>query len=603
MTGGRGRRDTFRRRALLLGAAKLGLFGVLAGRLTQLQVLEGERYTRRAEDNRTAERLLAPERGEILDRRGRPLAHNREIYRLLLVPEEVGPLDEALDDIARLAPLDPLARERVLKQAGKQPAFEPVVVLDGVSWREMARLSVAIADRKGLFIRAARRRVYPLGAAAAHTIGYVGRVSERDLQRASAVPMLRLPDVRIGKTGIERTQDALLRGAAGARLIEITSAGRQRRELGREEGAAGRTVGLTLDADLQRLAAGLFGEETGAAVLMDVDTGGVLAIASAPSFDPGLFHDGIARRRDWRALADHALHPLHNRAISGQYAPGSTFKMVVALAALDAGLVSADQRFFCNGKHELGTGLFHCWRRGGHGHVDLRRALERSCDVYFYELAQRLGIDRIAAMAERLGFGRQTGIELPDERGGLIPTRAWKRQRLDRPWQAGETLIAGIGQGYVLATPLQLATMTARVVNGGRAVSPRLLRDGGGESLGLARRHLDLVCDGMAAVTGSERGTAWAARIEEAGFEMAGKTGTSQVRRISAAERRSGVIKNEDLPREERDHALFVGYAPVKRPRFAVAVIVEHGGSGSTAAAPRARDLLLAAQKAEARAS
>ena len=603
MAGVRSRTQSIRRRALLIGGVQVGLMGLLAGRLVQLQVVEGDRYLRRAEDNRTAERLLAPKRGEILDRRGRPLARNRETYRLLLVPEKAGPLDAALDEIGRLATLGPTARERVRRTARKQPGFEPVVVLDDMSWDEMARLSLAIAEREGIFTNAAQRRIYPLGAAAAHAIGYVGRVSQKDLERSSAAPLLRMPDFRIGKTGVERTQDETLRGAAGARLVEITSTGRQRRELGRQEGLSGETLRLTLDAGLQRFAAGLFGEETGAAVLMDVQSGGLLATVSAPSFDPGAFHDGITDRQEWLALSTDPLHPLSNRAVSGQYAPGSTFKIAVALAALEARIVSADQRFFCNGVHELGTGRFHCWRRGGHGHVDLFKALQQSCDIYFYEIAQRTGIDRIAAMARKLGLGAATGVELPGEHDGLIPTKAWKRKARDESWQVGETLLAGIGQGYVLATPLQLATMTARLANGAHAVLPRLIGGGNAPELKIDRRFLRVVRKGLAAVTGSRRGTAWNARIEEAGFEMAGKTGTSQVRRISRLERRLGVRKNEDLPREQRDHALFVGYAPADKPRYAAAVVVEHGGSGSKAAAPIARDLLLAAQKAETAAS
>ena len=599
MAGVRNRAHTIHRRALFVGGVQIGLMGLLAGRLVQLQVLDGDRYSRRAEDNRTAERLLAPKRGEILDRLGRPLARNRETYRLLLVPEKAGPIDAALDEIARFAALGATAREQVKRAVRKRPGFEPIVVLDDISWDEMARLSLAIAERDGIFTSAAQRRIYPLGSAAAHTIGYVGRVAQKDLERSDSAALLRMPDFRIGKTGIERTQDETLRGAAGARLVEITSTGRQRRELGRREGLSGETLRLTLDADLQIFAAGLFREHTGAAVLMDVRNGDLLAMVSSPSFDPGAFHDGIADRKEWQALVSHPLHPLNNRVVSGQYAPGSTFKIAVALASLEARTVSPEQRFFCNGVHELGTGKFHCWRRGGHGHVDLFKALQQSCDVYFYEIAQRTGINRIAAMAERLGLGSPTGVELPGERGGLIPTKDWKRRTRDESWLVGETLIAGIGQGYVLTTPMQLATMTARLANGAQAVRPRLIGSADAQELGIDKRHLAIVRDGLAAVTGSRQGTAWKARIKEAGFEMAGKTGTSQVRRISALERRLGVRKNEDLPWEQRDHALFVGYAPVGKPRYAAAIVVEHGGGGSKVAAPLARDLLLAAQKSD----
>jgi penicillin-binding protein 2 len=343
--------------------------------------------------------------------------------------------------------------------------------------------------------------------------------------------------------------------------------------------------------------------------VLDVRTGDVLALVSTPGFDPNAFNRGLSNE-EWHALISNPKAPLANKAIAGQYAPGSTFKVAVALAGLEKGAINPNTTVKCWGRTRLGNAYFHCWKRGGHGPVRLHDALTQSCDVYFYEVAKRVGIDRISAMARRLGMGQTLGLDLPGERTGLLPTRDWKLATIGVPWQMGETLISGIGQGYVLATPLQLAVMTARIANGGRAVTPRIASrtpppegaepEQPPDDLGLVPAHLQLVRAGMVDVVNGRRGTARGAAIKEPGMEMAGKTGTSQVRRISKAEREAGVFKNEDLPWKRRDHALFVGYAPIDAPRYAVAVVIEHGGGGSTAAAPVARDILVMAQKLDA---
>jgi len=594
-------RQRLTRRALLLGGVKALAFGGLAFRMYQLQVLEGERYRTLAEDNRINVRFQAPRRGVILDRFGRPLAYNRKTYRVLVTPEEVGDLEAALDRIDRLAPIAPEERARILKQARRSPGFVPVATHEHLDWDALARISARIPELPGVEVVEVSQRAYPEGPAAAHPIGYVGAVNQRELSKGDE-RVLSLPDMRVGKAGVERVYDLALRGEAGEAKVEVNAVGRIVRELENDPGADGATLVSTLDLELQRFAYERMGEETGAIAVLEVDTGDVLALASKPSFDPNLFAQGIDAAA-WRTLIQDPLAPLANKAVAGQYAPGSTFKMLVALAALEHGLVTPQKAFFCNGVHKLGRGSFHCWRRGGHGWVAMNDAIEQSCDVYFYEVARKVGIDRIAEMSRRFGLGAPTGIDLPVEKGGLMPTRAWKQQALNRPWQAGETLIAGIGQGFVLTTPLQLAVMTARLANGGQAVVPRLLRmrdemelPAPHPSIGVDADHLAIVRHGMESVMLGARGTARRAQIEEPGFQMAGKTGTSQVRRITKDERRRGVIKNEDLPRERRDHSLFVAYAPIDRPRYACAVVIEHGGSGSTVAAPMARDVLRLAQ-------
>ncbi|MDM7945218.1 MAG: penicillin-binding protein 2 [Oceanibaculum nanhaiense] len=608
------RQKVLTRRALMLGAGQLGLVGALAGRLYYLQVVQADRYRVLADDNRISIRLLPPPRGEIVDRLGVPLAINEKNYRVVIVREQSGNVPVTLERLGRIIDLPEREVRRVLRDMRRKRAFVPITVRENLSWEEVSRVEVSAPDLPGISIEVGLTRFYPYAEQAAHVLGYVAAVSESEL---TGDPLLELPDFRIGKNGIEKVHDQHLRGKAGTSQVEVNALGRVIRELSREEGQPGRRIEITLDMELQRFAMNRLGEESAAAVIMDVHNGDVLALASTPGFNPNAFNRGLTPN-EWEELISNERGPLTNKAIAGQYAPGSTFKMVVALAALETGVISPGQRVFCPGHLELGDTRFHCWKRPGHGHMDMHDAIKHSCDVYFYEVSKRLGIARIAAMAERLGLGQTLGFDLPGERPGLIPTREWKQARMGKPWHQGETLIAGIGQGYILTTPLQLAVMTARLVNGGIAVTPHLTRhlpgqgglqtvalpgalpgsEGGFPSLGIAQEHLRLVRTAMAAVTNDPNGgTAYRARIAEAGMEMGGKTGTAQVRRITMAERLTGVRKNEDLPWRHRDHALFVGYAPVNAPRYCCAVIVEHGGGGSAVAAPIARDLLIETQR------
>lgn len=601
MTSPQEDRQRLTRRALLLGGVQALALGGLAARMYHLQLVEGERYRTLAEDNRVNVKFHPPSRGFILDRFGKPLAVNRRTYRVLFTPEAVRDVEAALDKLHAIVPIEPEERERILKQIRRNPKFVPVATHEHLEWEALARISARAPDLPGVDVAQVSQRLYPVGAAAAHPVGYVGAVSENEL---TGEPVLSLPDMRIGKTGMERVYDLPLRGAAAKSKVEVNAVGRIVRELERDPGESGDTLYSTIDIDLQRFAYERMGEDTGSIVVMDIQNGDVLTLTSNPGFDPNLFAQGISRA-DWRRLTGDPLSPLSNKAAVGQYAPGSTFKMLVALAALEAGVVTPKNGFFCNGVHKLGRGRFHCWRRGGHGWMRLDQAIEESCDIYFYEVARKVGIDKIAEMARRFGLGDQTGIDLPRESKGLIPTKAWKRRALDQPWQLGETLIAGIGQGFVLTTPLQLAVMTARIANGGKLVRPRLMRqldeapDGPQTfaDIGIAPENLAAIQTSMWNVMSGSRGTARQAQIKDAAFKLAGKTGTSQVRRIGKEERRTGVLKNEELPREARDHSLFVGYAPYDNPRYACAVMVEHGGSGSKVAAPIASDVLLEAQK------
>lgn len=604
------RHRAFSRRALLLGGAQTLLLTGLAGRMYYLQVVEADRYKTLAEDNRISLRLLPPPRGRILDRFGLPLATNRQNFRVVLVREHAGDVEKVLTALSRLIALGEHDTKRVLREVSRKRGFVPVTVRENLTWDEVSRVEVNGPELPGVTIEMGQIRDYPFANSMAQVLGYVAAVAERDL---TGDPLLELPGFRIGKNGIEQKYDASLRGSAGTKQVEVNAYGRVIRELSREEGKPGDELVLTVDGGLQTFVhQRLQGEKSAAAVVMDVENGDVLSLASVPSYDPNAFNIGLTVKQ-WNDLINDPLHPLTNKAIAGMYAPGSTFKMMVALAALKAG-IRPDRKVFCPGYVTLGRSRFHCWKRHGHGWVDMHEGIQHSCDVFFYDISRKVGIDNIAAMANQFGLGEKVGLDLNGERGGVIPTRDWKLANIGEAWQGGETLVASIGQGFVLATPLQLATMVARIASG-KQVTPRLTRGVRADAehldddaaaaeappefapLEVSEAHLSAIREAMDAVSNHPRGTAYRARIEEEGMELAGKTGTSQVRRITMAERAAGVTKNEQLPWRRRDHALFVSFAPVHKPRYCCAVVVEHGGGGSTVAAPIARDILLETQR------
>jgi penicillin-binding protein 2 len=595
------RNKIFSRRAALLAGGKLVLFTALAGRMYYLQVLERDKYATLAEENRISLRLLAPPRGRILDRFGVPLAINQENYRMLLVPEQAPDIEETLEAASEIIPLSEHEKSKILREAKRRRSFMPVTVRENLTWDDVARVELNAADLPGCMIDVGQSRFYPKNDRFSHVLGYVSVVSEQDL---TGDPLLELPGFRIGKAGVERVHDMALRGKGGNTQLEVNALGRVIRELDRNEGQPGAEVRLTIDSSLQEFAYQRLGEQSAACVVMDVKTGQVIVMASAPGYDPNAFAQGLTSEQ-WKELTQHPRTPLINKCIAGQYAPGSTFKMMVALAALEHNVVTPDFSVHCSGKVELGNAVFHCWKKEGHGHVDMLHGLMYSCDVFFYEVAKRVGIDRIADMAKRFGLGNTLDIDLIGEKSGIVPNREWKQRNLRSAWSQGETLIAGIGQGYMLATPLQLASMTARIANGGIAVKPRLTYEltTGPESsplptpafpaININKANLAVVRKGMRMVVNEPGGTALGARLSNPDWIMCGKTGTAQVRRITQRERDTGVKKNDELPWKERDHALFVAYAPDDDPKYAIAVIVEHGGGGSAVAAPIARDVMM----------
>ena len=592
------------RRAALLGGAQLAVAGALVLRMRQLQVAESDQFRLLAEENRINIRLLPPNRGLIQDRHGVVLAGNAQNYRVVLVREEAGDPRATLEKLAQLIPLSEEEIERAIRDIMRHRPFVPVTIADRLSWEEVTRVAANAPTLPGVTPEVGLTRHYPFGPEFAHSVGYVGPVSESDLAALeSPEPVLMIPRFQIGKIGVERELEAHLRGSAGHRRVEVNALGREMRELDRQEGDAGQNVQLTLDRDLQAFTlARLEAEKSAAVAVMEIPSGNVLTLVSAPSFDPNLFVRGISVP-EFNKLRENEFRPMSNKVVQGAYPPGSTYKMVTALAAFEAGLASPDERVWCPGHMDVAGRRFHCWRRGGHGRMNLVAALSESCDVYFYELAQRVGIDRMYAMAERLGMGIRFDLPISAVSAGLNPSRDWKRARRGAEWLVGDTVNASIGQGFVLSTPLQLAVMTARLA-ANREIVPRLVHSIDGVEvpvpeappLNLPGNTLNLIRRGMWECSNHQRGTAYSSRIVEADMRMAGKTGTSQVFSITAAERAAGVRRQDQLPWNRRNHALFVCYAPETNPRYAVSVVVEHGGGGSSAAAPIGRDVILAAQ-------
>ncbi|HWD26202.1 MAG TPA: penicillin-binding protein 2 [Rhizomicrobium sp.] len=574
---------TFTRRSLGMSAGVGVVFAILGGRLYQLQVKNGDQYKTQAEANRINQRLISPPRGRIMDRFGVELANNRRNYRVLIVSEQATEgVDEALDTISKLIVLTDAQKKRVMHDIAMNKKFVPVPVAENLSWEEFARINMHLPYLPGVQPDVGQTRDYPYGQELAHILGYVAAVSPDDI-KDNDDPMLALPGSRIGKRGIEKAFDDEVRGTAGVSRVEVNAYGRIIRELSKDPGVPGQDVWLTIDKELQVFTDQQMGDESAACVVLDAQTGDVLALSSSPGYDPNLFNVGITQVQ-WDALNGDDHKPLMNKALSGSYPPGSTFKPAMALAAVQNGF--KDLRVNCTGAMTIGNHQFHCWKKGGHGGVDLKRGIAQSCDVYFYEVAKQLGIDRMATAARALGLGATTGIEIPGENAGFIPDAAWKEARFGIPWQLGETLVTGIGQGYVLTTPLQLATLAARIASG-RAVMPRIVHTVGStaqprplaDPLPFSDEAFAMVREGMNAVV-NEGGTAHGFAITEPGMQMAGKTGTAQVRVITKAERASGVKKNGALPWKMRDHGLFIAFAPVDQPRYAIACIVEHHSDG-----------------------
>jgi penicillin-binding protein 2 len=592
---------TIGRRSVMLGLGGIGVFGVLASRLYYLQVVEAENYKVLSDQNRFNFNIVMPERGRILDRFGEPIATNIQDFRLVIVPERVKNLDLTLDKISTIIPISQANRKRIRADVKKSAKFVPVLIDEHLDWQAFSTLSMKLPEIPGAIPLAGQGRNYPQDGLFAHILGYVGKPNEEAFENDKD-PLLHQPAFRMGKTGVEASQDVKLRGKAGRQKVEVNALGRTVREWDDDkiEAEPGQDVWLTLDAEMQKFTADLFGEESGGAALIDVMTGELRTLLSMPIFDNNLFVSGLTSE-DMKRMNSDPKRPQFNKVLGGGYPPASTFKMAVMLAALKHRIVKPTDKVFCVGKTRLGNRTFHCWKRRGHGSMDMHDALQHSCDTYFYEIIQRLGMDKVKPIAEALGLGQRFDLGLAGQITGAVPNAEWKQQKLGQAWRMGDALNAAIGQGFVLVTPLQLAVMAARLANGKKAIAPSLIVN---EELpeipdlGIDENHIKFVQNAMFSVCERPGGTAYRYNgLGIKGVKMAGKTGTGQVRGISKEERLAGVIKNNKLPWKYRDHSIFVGYAPYDNPRFAASVIVEHGGSGARMAANICRAVLSKALK------
>ena len=567
---------TFTRRAMVVGGLQGAIGALLVGRMGWISVAENEKYNLLSESNRVNLTLIPPRRGWIIDRNGRPLANNRTDFRVDLIPERVTDAENTIRSLAHLLALGDDEVERIKEELDKSAGFRPVQVAEKLSYDQFAAVSVRLPDLPGVSPSQGFSRNYPAGATVGHLLGYVGAASAKEYEERKN-PLLITPGFKVGKDGLERAFDSALTGKPGAKRVEVTARGKIVRELTTRPDTPGNAIKLTIDAGLQEYAGRRLATQSGSVVVIDCHNGDVLAMASMPSFDPNSFSDGISHL-EWDMLSKDDHVPLRNKTLQGLYPPGSTVKPMVALALLEAGISPMDT-VNCPGAIRVGNTLFHCHKRRGHGSLNMRGAIAQSCDIYFYQMAQRIGMDRIASMARRVGMGQKFDLPFPSQSFGTVPDPAWKLKKYNQKWQVYDTVNATIGQGYMLINPLQMAVMAARLATG-RQLMPNFIFGAHRPApapVGVNEEHLVTIRDAMSAVVNGG-GTGGAARIPLPGVMMAGKTGTAQVRRITMAERGGGVRSNASLPFKLRDHALFQGFAPFDNPRYAIACIIEHGG-------------------------
>jgi penicillin-binding protein 2 len=589
----------FNRRIFVLAGLKASLLLSLVARLYYLQIVKTGEYKTFSDSNRIRLFLIPPQRGKILDRNEKVLATNRNYYRVLFDKQTQSDSHKVLRKLSEVIEIGESGYQRLISKLEKSKGVGTVTVYEHLSWSDVSKVAVHTPDLPGISIDVGQIRDFPTGKTSSHVVGYMGPVSETEIKKN---PLLNHPDFKIGRDGIERQMEPQLRGVAGVKKMEVNAYGLPVRELSREESKEGKDVSLTLDRQLQEFVGKRLDGKAGCCVVMDVNNGNILSFVSSPGFDPNEFTYGVSSKY-WKELITDVKKPLVNKGISNQYPPGSTFKMVVALAALKDGL-NPNKKFYCPGHLDLGNTRFHCWKEQGHGHLDMKQAIMHSCNTYFYNVSKSLDIDKIHDMGAKFGFGQQVGLPLTGEKDGLLPSRDWKRKRYNASWQKGDTLNVGIGQGYLLATPLQLAVMASRIASGSY-VQPSLIADNiigptfdfGNifSDIDIPKKHMDLVLEGMMNVVNVPGGTAYGSRIKKEGMSMAGKTGTAQVISKKGLENIKDKITPEELEKT-KNHALFVGFGPVEKPKYSVSVVIEHGGGGSKAAAPVARDIMEKAQ-------
>ena len=590
------------RRMFILSTLKIAVFVSIICRLFYLQISENIKYRSLSDKNRLREWKIAPQRGIIEDYFGEKIAENTRVFQLHMVPEDVLNLEELFFKLSKIIDFDKQKRNNLIKRLKKRKPWETIIVSDNLSWSEFSRLNLFLHEIQGIKPVIAVARKYLEDGSSSHIIGYVSDTSVKDLENSKLLREINVPGLKTGKNGLEKSLNAEMIGRPGLQRFEVNAYGKRIKELKFEEGTAGKNFRTTLDQEVQKFTTELMKDKSGSVCVMDIYTGGIIAIVSSPTFDANKFVHGIAYK-DWQDLINNEKKPLMNKSIAGLYPPGSTIKPLVALSALENDVISPNTTTECRGEIELYGHKYHCWKEKGHGFLRLREAIKQSCDIYFYEVARRLGVDRLAVTANKFGLGKKVFDILDQEKTGLVPTTEWKLKNIGRGWVLGETLLAGIGQGYFQATPIQLCLMSAQLANGGHKIEPKIIyneqasqstMDASSErfkQLYRNQENVKFVLDAQFGATNEPMGTSYRSRHVKPEYIFAGKTGTSQTRTITEEERELK-LKQKDLPYKRRDHALFTAFAPYKNPRYALSILIEHGGTGSSAAAPIAKKLI-----------
>ena len=586
------------RRMFIIVAAKVVVFAGIIGRLFTLQITESKKYLTLSDKNRVREWKLPPERGEFYDYYGKLIAGNQKVYQLHLIPEQVENFKIVSTRLKNILELSDDEFSKILKKKNEIKPWETLIVSENLSWQQFAKVNNYLHELSGVKPVLSISRYYPYKENLTHVLGYVNQATVEDLEASEQIKSKFVPGLKVGKTGLEKTFENELIGTNSIERYEVNAYGKRISQLEFQKGDKGKNIKLTIDVDIQNLCNQLLANKAGSISIMNVFTGEIIAMHSSPSFDPNLFLFGI-NQDDWELIRNNPMKPLINKTISGQYSPGSTIKPIVALSALENKIINKDFKVFCKGKIESYGQTYHCWKKEGHGSVDLKEAMKQSCDTYFYEISRLLGVDRLSDTAKKFGLGDKILENLfNNEQTGLIPSTQWKKNNLGRNWLLGETMITGIGQGYIQTTPLQLCLMTAQIANGGYKIKPKITVDNETQSilsenyepLFNNQKNIKLIQETMFSSVNEIRGTSYSSRINDPKYQFAGKTGTAQVKRITKLDRELDLDTSE-IPYEERDHALYIAFGPYKSPQYAMSIIIEHGGSGSSAAAPIAKEL------------
>ena len=603
------------RRMFFLLSIKIFVFIAIVSRLFYLQISENIKYRSLSDKNRFREWKLAPQRGVIEDFFGKKIADNTQSFQLHMIPEDVPNMETLFFRLSKVISFDRKQQRKIIKRLKKRKRWEPIIISDNLSWNEFSRLNLFLHEMQGVKPVVALARKYVSDGSSSHIIGYVADTSVKDLERSELLREIHVPGLKTGKNGLEKSFNDSMIGTPGIQRFEVNAYGKRIKELEFVKGTAGKNFRTTLDQEVQEFASGLIKEKSGSVCVMDIYTGDVVSLVSSPTFDSNKFVHGI-NQEDWNSLIENKMKPLINKPLAGLYPPGSTIKPVVALSALENDVVSTKKIVQCKGVIELYGQTYHCWKEKGHGFMNMRSAIKQSCDVYFYEIARRLGVDRLSITAKQFGLGKKVLNLFNEEKTGTVPDTQWKLKNIGTGWVLGETLISGIGQGYYQSTPIQLCLMMAQLANGGYEIKPRIIDDkyalqptieawrekftsinddinldsSNLKKLYRNKENIKFVLDALYGATNEPMGTSYRSRLKNE-YLYAGKTGTSQIRKITEEERELK-LKNKDLPYEKRDHALFIAFAPYKNPRYSISVVIEHGGAGSSGAAPIAKKVI-----------